>query len=80
MIGLILGQVWPCLLGAAAIVAGWFAARAGGKAAARQEMDAQINQQADQARKGTRDVADKVDSMDDAAVRDSARKWVRGDD
>lgn len=80
MIELILGQIWPYLLGAAALVAGWFAARAGGKASERQKMDAQINKQADQARKGARDVADKVDSMDDAAVRDSARKWVRGDD
>lgn len=73
MIELILAQIWPYLLGAAALVAGWFAARQSGKAAVRNE----INESQAKARKEARRVEDQNAALDDAGVDSRLGKWVR---
>lgn len=70
---LILAQIWPYLLGAAALVAGWFAARQSGKSAARNE----INESQANARKEARRVEDQNAALDDADVDHRLSKWVR---
>lgn len=70
---LILAQIWPYLLGAAALVAGWFAARQSGKSAVRNE----INESQAKARKEARRVEDKNAALDDAGVDSRLSKWLR---
>ena len=73
MVELIISQIWPYILAGLALVAGWFAARQSGKAAARNE----INETQAQARKESRRVEDENASLDDADVDSRLDKWVR---
>lgn len=78
MIEAIFGTVWPYLLGALALLAGWFAARQSGKAAGRTE--AKIDQlKADtKAAERARHVENETAAMDDDAILDElVDKWVR---
>lgn len=77
MLSAILGQFWPYIAGGIAVLAAYFGVRQSGKSAALAEQAAQLNRQADAARKEAQNVADQVDSMGDAAVRSDAAKWVR---
>jgi len=74
MLEVIVGAIWPYVLGALALIAGWIAARQSGKAAGRQ--DAKIDQlEADAlAREKAREAHAEIDAQDDAAVRDRARR------
>lgn len=72
MAGLI-AVVWPYILGLAALVAGWFAARQSGKAAVRNE----ITEAESKARKGARDVELETDAMADSAINADLAKWLR---
>jgi hypothetical protein len=78
MIEMIIGQVWPYLLGALALLAGWFAAKHQGRAEAQRDALQKAVEASDKARKEARDVAQKVDAMGDAAVSDRLKSgWVR---
>lgn len=72
-------RIWPYVALVGAALAGLFAVRQSGKSAARTEDAARLNKQADAARQEARDVAQKIDAMDDRAVRDRANRWVRDD-
>lgn len=78
MIEMIIGQVWPYLLGALALLAGWVAAKRQGRAEAQRDALQKAVETADKARKEARDVAQKVDAMGDPAVSDRLKSdWVR---
>lgn len=70
---LLLAQFWPYLLGLAGLLAGYFAARQSGKAAARNE----INESQAKARKEARRVEDQNAALDDAGIDSRLDKWVR---
>lgn len=73
---LILSQLWPYLLGAAALVAGWFAARQSGKVAAKNEA---IEQRIDSI-KEAKSVQNQTSKLSDDAVSSGLKsKWVRHD-
>ena len=73
---LILAQIWPYLLGAAALVAGWFAARQSGKSAARNEA---AKERIDSI-KEAKSVQNQTAGMSDDAVSSELKsKWVRSD-
>lgn len=74
----LIAEFWPYLAGGFAIVLAYFGVRMKGKADGKQEVRDQINKQAVEAAKESRDVQTKIDRMDDAAVRDEFnRRWVR---
>jgi hypothetical protein len=78
MIEMIIGQVWPYLLGALALLAGWIAAKRQGRAEAQRDALQDAAKTADKARKEARDVAQKVDAMGDPTVSDRLKSdWVR---
>jgi hypothetical protein len=77
MIATLIAQFWPYIAGAVAIALAYFGVKAKGASDERTKIDAQVNKQADAARKEAKNVDDKVDSMGDAAIRDTARQWVR---
>lgn len=73
---LLLAQIWPYLLGAAALVAGWFAARQSGKASARNEA---AKERIDSI-KEAKSVQNQTAGMSDDAVSSELKsKWVRSD-
>lgn len=73
------GRAWAYVLVVGAVLAGLFAARQSGKAAARMEAAAQINKQADAADKEARDVHIQTAGMsDDAIAAELKSDWVRG--
>ena len=77
--GYIMQDLYIILVGAAALVAGWFTAIQSGK---KQERNAQAQQTLSEVRKAqekVRYVKDKVDKMDDDAVRDHAASRLRAD-
>lgn len=77
MIEVIVGQVWPYLLGLLAIVAGWLTAKRAGRQEGRREA-VQEQYQADMAAVEIgRDAAETIERLDDDAVRDRARKRMR---
>ncbi|MGE8637425.1 MAG: hypothetical protein ACN6PR_02210 [Achromobacter sp.] len=64
---------------AALFLISYLRGRSSGRAIAREEHTARINEQADQARKEVRDVQDQTARMDDVAIADELRRdWVRG--
>lgn len=80
MVELIISQIWPYLLGAAALVAAYFGVKAKGASDQRMEQAAKLNEQADQARKEARDVQNTVAKMGDDPVADKLKSdWVRSD-
>lgn len=80
MLELLIAKLWPYLLGAVAIVVGWFMARQQGKTAARTEDAAKINKTQAKAGKEVRDVQNTVAKMGDDPVADKLKSdWVRGD-
>lgn len=59
----------------------FYRGRANGKAAERQERDAQLRRQASTARKEVHDVQRETARLDDGAIADELkREWVRGAD
>lgn len=75
---MLIAEFWPYIAGGLAIVMAYFAVRMKGKADGRQEVQAQINKQAVEAAKESRDVQAKVNRMDDGgAAAELNRKWVR---
>ncbi|MGE8515292.1 MAG: hypothetical protein ACN6OM_01645 [Alcaligenes nematophilus] len=80
MIEVIVGQAWPYVLGLLAIVAGWLAAKRVGRQEGRHEAE-QKQYQADMAAVEVgRDAVETIERLDDDAVRDRARKRMRGTD
>ncbi|MDH4866033.1 hypothetical protein SBO82_03510 [Alcaligenes nematophilus] len=77
MIGVIIGQVWPYVLGLLALAAGWFTAKSVGRQEGRSEA-VQKQYQADIAAVEVgRDAAETIERLDDDAVRDRARQRMR---
>lgn len=76
MFNALIAQIWPYLLGLAALVAGWFAARQSGKAAAKNEAIAQRIDSIKEAKSVQNQTAG---LSDDAVSSDLKSKWVRGD-
>ena len=74
---LLLAQIWPYLLGLAGLLAGYFAARQSGKAAARAEAQAQAAKATIEGMKNAREARDEIDALDDASVRARARARMR---
>lgn len=75
---MLIAQYWPALLGAVGLVLAYFGVRMKGKSDGRQEVRDQINKQAVEAAKESRDVQAKVNRMDDGgAAAELNRKWVR---
>lgn len=69
---------WPYLAGGLAIVMAYFGVRLKGKSDGRQEVQNQINKQAVETAKETRDVQAKINRMGDGAANaELNRKWVR---
>lgn len=78
MIQMLLGEFWPYLAGGAAIVLAYFGVRLKGKSDGRQEVRNQINKQAVEAAKESRDVQAKIDRMPDGgSMAELRRKWMR---
>ena len=74
----LIAEFWPYLAGGFALVLAYFGVRMKGKADGKQEVRDQINKQAVESAKESRDVQTKIDRMDDAAVVDEFnRRWVR---
>ncbi|MGB6105628.1 MAG: hypothetical protein WBF88_17435 [Pusillimonas sp.] len=73
---LLIAQIWPYLLGFAALVAGYIAARQSGKASERsRQASDRIN-----SIKEAKNVQNKTAGMSDDAVSSELKsKWVRGD-
>ncbi|MER1940660.1 hypothetical protein ABS755_08120 [Castellaniella sp. FW104-16D08] len=80
MIAALLSQIWPYLLVAAGAVAAVLGFGASQRAAGRKQEQASRLQEARKAREKADDVAEKIASLDDRAVLDAARKWVRNAD
>ncbi|WP_321289209.1 hypothetical protein [Alcaligenes phenolicus] len=77
MIEVIIGQIWPYLLGLLALAAGWLTAKRAGRQEGRREAE-QKQEQADMAAvEVSRDAAETIERLDDDAVRDRARQRMR---
>lgn len=77
MIELIIEQVWPYLLGALALLAGWFAAKRAGRHEGHREAEQKQYQADMDAVEVSRDAAETIERLDDDAVRDRARQRMR---
>ncbi|MGF7466534.1 hypothetical protein ACQZFR_04885 [Alcaligenes nematophilus] len=77
MIELIIGQVWPYLLGVLALLAGWFAAKRAGRYEGHREAEQKQYQADIAAVEVGRDAAETIERLDDDAVRDRARQRMR---
>ncbi|MNU46302.1 hypothetical protein D3C71_351610 [compost metagenome] len=75
---LLIAQFWPYIAGAVALILAYFGVRLKGKSDGRQEVRDQINKQAVEAAKESRDVQAKINRMPDGgAAAELRRKWVR---
>ena len=75
---MLLAEFWPYIAGGLAIVLAYFGVRLKGKSDGREEVRNQINKQAVEAAKESRDVQAKVNRMGDgAAAAELRRKWMR---
>ncbi len=77
MLKALFGRIWPYIAVVGAVLAGLFAVRQSGKAAAKQEAKAEQAEATIKGMEDARDARDEIDSMDDAAVRDRARQRMR---
>ncbi|HEX7386233.1 MAG TPA: hypothetical protein VF285_03020 [Castellaniella sp.] len=77
MIAALLSQIWPYLLAAAGAVAAVLGFGASQRATGRKQAQADRLQEAQETRRKADAMAEKVAAMDDRAVVDAARKWVR---
>lgn len=75
---MLIAEFWPYIAGGLAIVLAYFGVRMKGKADGRQEVREQINKQAVEAAKESRDVQAKINRMPDGgAAAELRRKWMR---
>ncbi|MEN5063554.1 hypothetical protein [Achromobacter aegrifaciens] len=75
---MLIAEFWPYVAGGVAIVLAYFGVRMKGKADGRQEVREQINKQAVEAAKESRDVQAKINRMPDGgAAAELRRKWMR---
>lgn len=75
---ILLAEFWPYIAGGLAIVLAYFGVRLKGKSDGREEVRSQINKQAVEAAKESRDVQAKVNRMDDGGAAAELRsKWMR---
>lgn len=73
------GWLMVLAIALATLVSVFYRGRANGKAAERQERDAQVRRQASTAREEVRDVQRETARLDDGAIADELkREWVRG--
>src|SRR5690606_17466000 len=80
MIELLIAKLWPYMLGVLALVVAYFGVKAKGVADQRMKQAAQINEQADKARKESRDVQNTVSKMGDDPISDKLKSdWLRSD-
>ncbi|MFT0547867.1 hypothetical protein ACMHYO_16250 [Allopusillimonas ginsengisoli] len=77
MIDVFLGQIWPYVLGALAILAAWLSARRSGKLAAHAEDAVHRAQKKEKTDKEVRNVRNEVASLDDDTVDRELDRWVR---
>jgi hypothetical protein len=71
-------EFWPYIAGGLAVVLAYFGVRLKGKSDGRQEVRDQINKQAVESAKESRDVQAKVNRMGDGdADAELRRKWMR---
>ncbi|MCX5592009.1 hypothetical protein [Alcaligenes endophyticus] len=77
MIESILSAIWPYVIGALALIVGWFTAKQSGKSEARKEAELKQAKADIAAMEIARDAVERIDRLDDDAVRDRARKRMR---
>ncbi|MFD4120894.1 hypothetical protein ACFWQD_06240 [Alcaligenes faecalis] len=79
MIEVIIGQIWPYLLGLLALAAGWLTAKRAGRQEGRREVR-QEQLEAEQADwENARAIENETASMSDSAIADELKRdWVRG--
>lgn len=77
MIELIIGQVWPYLLGALALLAGWLAAKRAGRHEGRREAEQKQHEADLSAVEVSRDAAETIERLGDDVVRGRARQRMR---
>lgn len=73
IIAWVLAEAWPYMLGALALVGGWFAAKRSGKRQAQRETEAAASEQ----RRKVNEADTKLVELDDDDVRRELAKWVR---
>jgi len=75
---ILLAEYWPAIVAGLALVAAGLGIRLKGKSDGREEVRNQINKQAVEAAKESRDVQAKVNRMDDGGAAAELRsKWMR---
>ena len=79
MIEAIIYQIWPYVVAIVSGLVAYLGIRQSGKSAGRAEAETEQQKAAAAAREKAREVDNEIDSMDDAAVRDRAKRWVRND-
>lgn len=77
MMELLIAKIWPYAVGLLALVVGWFTAKQSGKSEARREADLKQAKADMDAMEIARDAVERIDRLDDDAVRDRARKRMR---
>lgn len=80
MTAIILAKVWPYLLGALALLAGWFTAKRHGKVEAERDALAKSIKAEAKEREIAREATQKVDAMDIDDLRDRAIRRMRNRD
>ncbi|AYN21575.1 hypothetical protein [Alcaligenes aquatilis] len=77
MIEFIIRQAWPYVLGLLALVAGWLTAKRAGRQEGHREAEQKQHEADLSAVEVSRDASEKIERLDDNAVRDRARKRMR---
>lgn len=77
MIEVIIGQIWPYLLGLLALAAGWLTAKRAGRQEGRREAEQKQHEADLSAVEVSRDAAETIERLDDYAVRGRARQRMR---
>ena len=80
IIAWLVAEAWPYILGVAAIVGTWLAARRSGKSAGRAETEREHAAAASEQRRKVNEADTKLVEMDDDDVRRELAKWVRPTD
>lgn len=79
MISALLGQLWPYIAGAVALLLGFLGLRAKWRSEGREQVRQANAAEREEAATARREVDDEVRRTDDAAVRDGLREWTARD-
>ncbi len=77
MMELLIAKIWPYAVGLLALIVGWLTAKQSGKSEARKEAELKQAKADMAAMEVARDAIEKIDRLDDDAVRERARKRMR---